>query len=128
MQAAILRVKLKYLDNQIEKRRKGANYYLENIKNKDIILPVVQTNSVWHLFVIRTQTRNELQKYLLGNKVQTLMHYPLPPHKQSAYKEWNNDSYPLTEKMHDEVLSLPISAVQNLQDTQKVVRIINDFN
>lgn len=128
MQAAMLRIKLKYLDNEIENRRRVANYYLKNIKNEKIILPVVQTNSTWHLFVIRSQKRNELQKYLLDNKIQTLMHYPLPPHKQSAYKECNNDSYPLTELMHEEVLSLPISAVQNSEDTQKLVRIINDFN
>ena len=117
-----------YLNNEIEKRRGVANYYLENIKNKNVILPVVSTNSVWHLFVIRTQTRKELQKYLLDNKIQTLIHYPLPPHKQSAYKEWNNDTYPITEKMHDEVLSLPISGVQDLKDTRKIVQIINDFN
>ena len=128
MQAAMLRIKLKYLNNEIEKRRGVANYYLENIKNKNVILPVVSTNSVWHLFVIRTQTRKELQKYLLDNKIQTLIHYPLPPHKQSAYKEWNNDTYPITEKMHDEVLSLPISGVQDLKDTRKIVQIINDFN
>ena len=128
IQAAMLRIKLKYLNNEIEKRRGVANYYLENIKNKNVILPVVSTNSVWHLFVIRTQTRKELQKYLLDNKIQTLIHYPLPPHKQSAYKEWNNDTYPITEKMHDEVLSLPISGVQDLKDTRKIVQIINDFN
>ena len=128
IQAAMLRIKLKYLNNEIEKRREVANYYLENIKNKDVILPVVSTNSVWHIFAIRIQKRKEMQKYLLNNKIQTLIHYPLPSHKQSAYKEWNNDTYPITEKMHDEVLSLPISGVQDLKDTRKIVQIINDFN
>ena len=128
IQAAMLRIKLKYLNNEIEKRRGVANYYLENIKNKNVILPVVSTNSVWHLFVIRTQTRKELQKYLLDNKIQTLIHYPLPPHKQSAYKEWNNDTYPITEKIHNEILSLPISGIQSLKDTKKIAQVINDFN
>ena len=128
MQAAMLRIKLKYLNNEIEKRRGVANYYLENIKNKDVILPVVSTNSVWHIFAIRIQKRKEMQKYLLNNKIQTLIHYPLPSHKQSAYKEWNNDTYPITEKIHNEILSLPISGIQSLKDTKKIAQVINDFN
>ena len=130
MQAAMLRVKLRYLDNELEKRRDIANYYLENIKNENIILPVVraESNHVWHLFVIRTSKRDELQKYLLDNGVQTLIHYPIPPHNQNAYKEWNNESYPISEQIHDEVMSLPISGVQSLEDTQKIVQVINDFN
>ena len=130
MQAAMLRVKLKYLDEEVKKRREIANYYLENIKNDTIILPIVRAedNHVWHLFVIRTNKRDELQKYLLDNGIQTLIHYPIPPHKQNAYKEWNNESYPISEQIHDEVLSLPISGVQNLEDTKKIVQVINDFN
>ena len=130
IQAAMLRVKLRYLDDEIEKRRAIANYYLQNIKNKNIILPVVraESNHVWHLFVIRTSKRDELQKYLLDNSVQTLIHYPIPPHKQNAYKEWKNESYPISEQIHDEILSLPISGVQSLEDTKKIVKILNDFN
>ena len=130
MQAAMLRVKLRYLDNELEKRRDIANYYLENIKNENIILPVVraESNHVWHLFVIRTSKRDELQKYLRENGVQTLIHYPIPPHKQNAYQEWNNESYPISEQIHDEILSLPISGVQSLEDTKKIVQVINDFN
>lgn len=130
IQAAMLRVKLKYLDNEIEKRREIANYYLENIKNDNLILPIVRAedNHVWHLFVIRTNKRDELQKYLLDNGIQTLIHYPLPPHKQKAYTEWNNESYPISEEIHDEVLSLPISGVQSLEDTKRIVQVINDFN
>ncbi|MGE4420628.1 MAG: DegT/DnrJ/EryC1/StrS family aminotransferase, partial [Sulfurimonas sp.] len=95
MQAAMLRVKLRYLDYEVKKRREIANYYLENIKNENIVLPTVRVedNHVWHLFVIRTNKRDELQKYLLDNGIQTLIHYPLAPHKQEAYKEWNNQSY-----------------------------------
>lgn len=129
MQAAMLRVKLRYLDNEIEKRREISSYYLENIKNENIILPTVRDddNHVWHLFVIRTNKRDELQKYLLDNGIQTLIHYPIPPHKQLAYKEWNWYNYPNSEKIHNEVLSLPISGVQNLEKTKKIVRVINEY-
>ena len=128
MQAAMLRVKLRYLDKEIKKRKEIANYYLENIQNKSIILPTIITDSVWHLFVIRTDKRDELQKYLLANDIQTLIHYPLPPHKQEAYSEWKDESYPISEKIHSEVLSLPISGVQSIENTKKIVQVINDFN
>jgi dTDP-4-amino-4,6-dideoxygalactose transaminase len=135
MQAAMLRVKLRYLDNEVEKRREIASYYLDNIKNENIILPIQNSklniqnysNHVWHLFVIRTTKRDELQKYLLDNGIQTLIHYPIPPHKQNAYKEWENNSYPISEQIHDEVISLPISGVQSLADTKKIVEVLNDF-
>ena len=129
IQAAMLRIKLRYLDSEVEKRRKIANYYLENIKNDNVILPTVRAedNHVWHLFVIRTNKRDELQKYLFNNGIQTLIHYPIPPHKQNAYTEWNNESYPISEQIHDEVLSLPISGVQSLTDTIKIVQVLNEF-
>lgn len=128
IQAAMLRVKLRYLDNEIQKREEIANYYLENIKNKDLILPIIKTKHVWHLFVIRTTKREKLQKYLFDNGVQTLIHYPLAPHNQEAYSEWENRTYPISEKIHNEVLSLPISGVQTLDETKKIVKAINDFN
>lgn len=136
IQAAMLRVKLRYLDNEIEKRRTIASYYMQNISKPNIILPIqnltlnIQNyqNHVWHLFVIRTKQRDEFQKYLLDNGIQTLIHYPLAPHKQEAYKEWNNESYAISEQIHDEVLSLPISGVQSLEDTKKIAEVINDFN
>jgi len=128
IQAAMLRVKLRYLDKEIAKRKEIADYYLQNIKNENIILSAITTDSVWHLFVIRTKKREELQKYLLDNGIQTLIHYPIPPHKQEAYKEWNRESYPISEQIHDEVLSLPISGVQGMEDTKTVVKVINDFN
>mgnify|MGYP006415383255 FL=1 len=130
MQAAMLRVKLRYLDIEIEKRRAIADYNLENIKNENIILPKVRAkdNSVWHLFVIRTNKRDMLQKYLLENRIQTLIHYPLAPHKQEAYKEWNAESFPISEQIHDEVLSLSISGMQSLDDTRKVINILNRYN
>ena len=129
MQAAILRVKLKYLDNEISNRRNIAKYYLDNIENENIILPTLNSvnEHVWHLFVIRVKERDELQRHLLKNSIQTLIHYPIPPHKQQAFKEWNNKSFPIAEQLHDEVLSLPISAAQSLKDTQKVINTINSF-
>ncbi|EDP75579.1 DegT/DnrJ/EryC1/StrS family aminotransferase [Hydrogenivirga sp. 128-5-R1-1] len=128
LQAAILRVKLKYLDKDNQKRKKVAKYYLENIKNEKIVLPKVVTDSVWHVFVIRTKERDKLQKYLQENEIQTLIHYPIPPHKQEAYKEWNDLSFPITEKIHKEVLSLPISPVMIEEEIKKVVKIVNEFN
>lgn len=130
IQAAMLRVKLRHLDTEIENRQKIANYYLENINNENIVLPKIKNSAahVWHLFVIRTHKRDELQEHLLQHDIQTLIHYPLAPHKQKAYKEWVNESYPVSEKIHNEVLSLPISRVQSLEDTQKIAKVINEFN
>lgn len=130
IQAAMLRVKLRHLDDESNKRREIANYYLENIKNIHIILPTVRVedNHVWHLFVIRTKKRDELQKYLFDNGIQTLIHYPIPPHKQNAYKEWNNNNYFISEQIHEEVVSLPISGVQSFDVTQNIVEIINKYN
>lgn len=129
IQSAMLRVKLRHLDKEIEKRREIANYYLTNIENNTIILPKVRMsdNHVWHLFVIRTTKRDELQKYLLDNGIQTLIHYPFPPHKQNAYIEWNNQSYPISEQIHNEVMSLPISGVQSFEDTKKIVEILDQY-
>ncbi len=129
IQAAILRVKLRYLDEEIRKRRIIANHYLKNINNNIILLPSVraENNHVWHLFVIRTKKRDLLQKELADNGFQTLIHYPIPPHKQKAYKEWNNQNLPISECIHNEALSLPISGVQNIQNTNKVIDIVNKF-
>lgn len=129
LQAAILNVKLKHLDIDNEKRRKVAQYYANSINHNDIILPKVLDwdAHVMHLFVIRTNRRDELQQYLIDNGVQTLIHYPIPPHKQVAYKEWNNLSYPITEKIHEEVLSLPISPVIKQKEVEKIVEILNVF-
>jgi len=127
MQAAMLRIKLRYLDKEISKRKEIANYYLKNIINENIVLPTIKTDSVWHLFVVRSKKRDKLQKYLQDNGVQTLIHYPIPPHKQKAYKKWNHLPYPISEQMHNEVLSLPISAVQTLEDTKKIIEVINEF-
>lgn len=129
IQAAFLNVKLKYIKNDISNRRRVANYYLENIKNPLITLPTVlsQEGHVWHLFVIRMNNRDALQKHLTENGVQTLIHYPIPPHKQKAYKSLNNLSFPITEKIHNEVLSLPLSAVLTQVEMENVVELVNTF-
>jgi dTDP-4-amino-4,6-dideoxygalactose transaminase len=127
IQAAMLRVKLKYLNQEIEHRKQIADYYIANIINEKVILPFVKTDSVWHLFVVRTKDRNDFQDYLLKNNIQTLIHYPIPPHKQKAYVEWRNTSYPISEKIHDEVLSLPISGIISPKDVESIVRIINEY-
>ena len=129
IQAAMLRVKLRYLDKDTERRREIASYYLKNIDNTNIILPNIKNEAshVWHLFVIRSKNRDDLQKYLLDNNIGTLIHYPIPPHKQKAYKEYNKDTYPISEQIHKEVLSLPISPVQSLKDTKKIVDVINSY-
>ena len=102
IQAAMLRVKLRYLDEETEKRREIANYYLQNIKNESIILPTVrdEDNHVWHLFVIRANKRNELKKYLLYNVIKTIIKYHIHPHKKVAYKVCNNEIYQIIEQIH----------------------------
>ena len=82
---------------------------------------------VWHLFVIRTEHREALQKHLTGQGIQTLIHYPIPPHKQQAYEEWNNSSFPISEKIHSEVLSLPMGPTLSLKDAQFIVDVCNGF-
>jgi len=131
IQAGILSVKLKYLDDENAKRKEIAQYYLNHINNPEIILPeIINENCdshVWHLFVIRTERRDELKEYLERNEVQTVIHYPIPPHKQKCYKELNSIKLEITEKIHREVLSLPISPVLAEKDMAKIVDIINKF-
>ncbi len=129
IQAAFLNVKLKHIQNDILERRRVANYYLEHIKNSAIILPEVlnEEGHVWHLFVIRIKERNALQKYMNDNGIQTLIHYPIPPHKQLAYKQYNKLSFPITEKIHREVLSLPLSSVMTKEEIEMVVKALNNY-
>jgi Predicted pyridoxal phosphate-dependent enzyme apparently involved in regulation of cell wall biogenesis len=130
MQAAVLDVKLKYIDADNDKRRKVAEKYITEINNPKIILPQMPADAkehVWHLFVIRTAKREKLQEYLTKHGIQTLIHYPIPPHKQKAYKCYNHLSFPITEKVHEEVLSLPISPVMEVEEVNKVIEIINKF-
>jgi dTDP-4-amino-4,6-dideoxygalactose transaminase len=149
IQAAVLRLKLRKLDEENQKRRQIARTYNENIKDSFITLPPIPNanfannslhfnelsgltvsnwlENVWHLYVIRSKKRDALKKYLLDHNVETLIHYPIPPHKQVAYKEYNNISLPITEKLADEVLSLPISSVLSIDEVFEVINLINIF-
>jgi len=135
IQAAILCVKLKYLDEQTAYRRKIAQAYMDGIANPAISLPLGSGTSaltlsshVWHLFVVRCQQRDALQKHLSIQGVQTLIHYPIPPHQQQAYPLWNGLSFPLTEKIHKEVLSLPIGPTLTIEEANHVVHACNIFS
>ena len=132
MQAGFLNLKLPNLDADNEKRRTVAKRYLSEIKNDKIILPTVslrgtKQSHVFHLFVIRTQNRENLQNYLAQNNIETVIHYPIPPHQQKAFESWNNLSFPITEKIHREVLSLPISPVMTMDEVNQVVEILNKY-
>lgn len=134
IQAAMLSVKLKYLEAQTQRRREIAEIYAAHISHDDIILPVDRGDDVinmhshvWHLFVVRSQNRDGLQKHLAESGVQTLIHYPIPPHKQGAYAEWNKRSYPITERIHDEVLSLPMSPLMTDAEAHQVAELCNSF-
>lgn len=127
LQAAFLNLKLKYLDKENQKRKKIADYYLNNIKNPDIILPSSDNDHAWHLFVIRCKYRDNLQKYLTDNGIQTIIHYPVPPHKQRAYTEFKNMNLPITEKISNEVLSLPMGPHLSYDDLKHIVKTLNNY-
>ncbi len=129
LQAAFLNVKLPYLDNENEIRKKIAKRYLSEITNDKIILPTSDftNNHVFHLFVIRTENRDDLHDYLKQNEIETLIHYPIPPHQQKALLNWNSLSFPITEKIHKEVLSLPMSPVMTEDEVSYVVTILNQY-
>ncbi|MDD4685249.1 MAG: DegT/DnrJ/EryC1/StrS family aminotransferase [Bacteroidales bacterium] len=134
IQAAVLSVKLKYLDKDNAHRKEIAKYYIENIKNPKIILPkIVDYNShVFHIFPILCEQREKLQNYLTENGVQTLIHYPIPPHKQECYLnseklKVKSEKFVITERIHNEELSLPISPVMSIEEAKVVVELINKF-
>jgi len=129
LQAGILVAKLKGLDEDNKKRRDIATFYRNYIQNPLISLPSTtdEQSHVWHIFAIRTANRQALQAYLTNHQIQTMIHYPIPPHKQVAYSEWQNVSLPLTEKIHEEILSLPISPVMEQNDVRYIVDILNQY-
>lgn len=134
IQAAMLSVKLKYLDEQTKARRDVAQQYMEGIHNPCITLPLAAgtpvpslESHVWHVFVVRCERRDELQQYLLEQQIQTIIHYPVPAHQQQAYKQWDSRSYPLTEAIHKQVLSLPISPVMTASEVERIITAVNNF-
>ena len=129
LQAAFLNIKLKQLDSENEFRRSMAKRYLSEIKNEKIIMPSwdLSQNHVFHLFVIRTSNRLELQNFLKENGIEAMIHYPIPPHKQKALSNWNNLSFPITEKIHDEVLSIPLNSGLKASEIQHIITILNQY-
>jgi dTDP-4-amino-4,6-dideoxygalactose transaminase len=134
IQAAFLSVKLKSLNSDNELRRKIAQYYLYHINNGLVHLPFSkQTNitdfdfHVWHVFAVRVEDRKKFQKYLSDNGIQTVIHYPIPPHKQPAYLGWNKDSYPISEKIHEQIISLPIHPVMKQEEVEFVCKVVNSY-
>ena len=131
LQAGLLSVKLRYLDEETNIRRTIAERYNSEIINPKIILPNLpadRNEHAWHLYVIQVDNREDFQQTLVKKGVQTLIHYPIPPHKQKAYKEWNNLSYPLSEKIHRDVVSLPISPVMTANEVSKVIEAVNSLS
>lgn len=130
IQAGVLDVKLKYIGHENGTRREIAKRFIAQINNPKITLPenpADENEHVWHVFVIRTENRDQLQAYLTEKGIHTIIHYPTPPHKQEAYKEYNGLSFPITEKMHNEVLSLPISSVLEEEEIQTIIKAVNEF-
>jgi dTDP-4-amino-4,6-dideoxygalactose transaminase len=129
MQAAVLSVKLKYLDEENAKRREVADVYLNKITNKYVTLPSVASygTHIWHLFVVRVANRSGFQDYLASNEIQTVIHYPVPPHQQDAYKGVFKMNLPVSEEIHKTAISLPISHVMTAEEIQYVVDVINKY-
>lgn len=133
LQAAVLSLKLKRLDSDNEKRRHVARLYCENITNPGITLPFeefhqgVGMDHVWHLFVVRTEHREKVQETLSQNGIGSLVHYPIPPHRQDAYPSLRDVQLPVTEYIHERVVSLPMSPVMTDDDVMQVVEVLNEM-
>lgn len=129
IQAAVLAVKLKYLDKEVQARQNIASFYLRNIQNELIALPWVEQieQHAFHLFVVRCHERDRLQQYLSDKGIGTEIHYPLPPHKQEAYKEWNSLSYPVSEKIADQIISLPLRISLKNEEVIRICSALNEF-
>ena len=129
IQAAFLSIKLPYLDANNAQRREIARFYLSEIKNPLVRIPYVADygEHVWHLFVVRVPDRDHFRRYLADRGIETAVHYPIPPHKQRAYKEWNHLAFPITEAIHREVVSLPLYPGLTAQEVSSIVEHINDY-
>jgi len=135
IQAAFLRLKLSHLDDEIARRRDVANRYIAEINNETLKLPMSDnqtslssyTEHVWHLFVIRTVHRDSFRRYLKDAGIDSMIHYPIPPHKQEAYKSWNKLHFPVTEKIHREILSLPISPIITYGQVKTIITHCNKY-
>ena len=129
IQAAVLDVKLRYLVEDNAHRKEVAHFYYEHISNPTIKLPdlIPDDQNVYHLFPVFCERRDELQQYLKENGVETMIHYPIPPHKQACYKEWNDLSFPITERIHRQELSLPCHPAMKQEEADQIVSLLNRF-
>jgi dTDP-4-amino-4,6-dideoxygalactose transaminase len=129
LQAAFLNVKLKYLDEDNQRRREVANMYIEGVQNENIQLPNYNNseNHVFHVFVIRVKNRSKFITYLENNKIGYLIHYPIAPHKQKALLSLKTLYLPITELIHDTVVSIPISPVMTNEEVQIVINALNHY-
>ncbi|WP_457640390.1 DegT/DnrJ/EryC1/StrS family aminotransferase [Persephonella sp.] len=130
IQAAILRVKLRYLDDEIRKRRKIALFYVKKIRNPELLTPEIPLEyheHVWHLFVVRVENREKFVNDLKNKGIETMVHYPVPIHMQKAYKELNKEKYPITEQLSKEIVSLPIYPTLNEEYLEYIISVINEF-
>lgn len=121
--------KLRLLDEESAVRRKVASMYLAGINNSKIQLPYWDRteNHVFHLFVVRVKDRGNFQEYLTSKGIQTVIHYPIPPHKQIAYEEWSGLSFPISESIHNEVISLPMTSVLSKDEITTVINVLNEY-
>lgn len=129
IQAAFLRVKLKYLDQETRDRQRIAQRYLKEINNPEIVLPQNEATeqNVWHIFPVRTNDRESFQAFLKDKGIQTLIHYPIPPHKQGALKKYNSISLPITEKIHNEITSIPLSSNLTEENISFIIKSLNEY-
>jgi len=130
IQAAFLSLKLKNLEKDTIDRNEIASFYNKEINNQNIVTPTIfdQIRSAWHLYVIRHPHRDNLRLFLEKNGIHTLIHYPIPPHKQRAYEEWNDYTYPITELIHNEVLSIPLRPGLKKSEQEFIVQKLNEFS
>ena len=128
IQAAVLDVKLRYLEAENDRRREVAAIYYNKVSNPLIRIPVSDRDCVWHIFPVFCERRDELQRYLLENGVETQIHYPIPPHKQHCYREWAQQSYPITELIHAQELSLPCNQTLQDEDVNLIIGLLNRFS
>jgi len=127
LQAAVLDAKLRYLDTDNARRREMADIYINKVNNPNIIIPRPRGNSVWHIFPVLCERRDALRRYLADNGVMTEVHYPIPPHRQRCYCQWNNLSLPITERIHQQELSLPCHPAMTQEEANRVVSLLNAF-
>ena len=127
VQAAILDAKLRDLDAMNARRKEIAAIYINKVKHSDIIIPQCDRDSVWHIFPVLCKHRDELRNYLLDHGIETEIHYPIPPHKQQCYQEWNALELPVTEKIHQQELSIPCHPAMTNEEASRVADLLNQF-